>query len=116
MPAEPITETNDVHADTIYENGDTSENQVTQPYIVRILDHRNHPQGTITYKIQRSDTTITDNVKQDEIPRTLLVEYLQDLANPRKNPHLRRRGRPRKGKGGGEGQTPTQREDTQMLQ
>lgn len=87
------------HTDTIYKYLNVNKEQQTQPYIVRILDHDYNPQRTMTFKVQNSDTTITDNVKRDLVPTTLLVNYWQDLANSKKNPHLRKRGRPRRKRG-----------------
>ncbi len=72
----------------------------TSPFVIRIVDHTCHADGRITYRVQLSDLTIPSNVDVNTLPYRLVVQYWHQVTNPKRNPNLRKRGRPRKNKGG----------------
>jgi len=64
--------------------------------IARILSHTDHMDGRTTYNVQMADATRPRHVPHASVPADLLASYWMHVARPPKNPHMRRRGRPRK--------------------
>ena len=97
----PHTEENDTTTDAreLVEESNTHEIANLAPYVVRIVDHTNHLDGEITFHVQMSDTRLRQAVPKEDISHDMLLEYYESVTNPKKNPHLRRRGRPPKERG-----------------
>ena len=100
-PQGAYTELQDVSSDAqqVMAEDEAIGNTTLEPYIIRIVDHTSHMDGRITFQVQTSDTLIRKNVDRDDIPSDLLLDYYHAVTNPKKNPHLRRRGRPPKERG-----------------
>ena len=71
---------------------------VTTPMntMARILSHTDHIDGRTTYNVQLADANRPHHVAHESVPADLLASYWMHVARPPKNPHMRRRGRPRK--------------------
>ncbi len=83
---------NDTHHESTKHILDENENH----FVVRLVDHVAHENGSISYRVQFSDLTFRDNVEATSIPHRLVIQYWHRLAKRKGNPHNRNRGRPRK--------------------
>ena len=59
-------------------------------------DTNDHPDVTPTYNVQMADATRPRHIARAFVPAALLASYWMHLVRPPKNPHMRKRGRPRK--------------------
>ena len=66
---------------------------------VRIHDHSGH-RGHRKYTVQMDNGEIREKQDEADINKSLLADYWQEIALPKKNPENARRGRARQGRGG----------------
>ena len=81
---------------------DATDNELhgnSPPFVVRIIEHIKHLDGRISYRVQLSDKKI-DEADVNDLPYREVIRYWHSHQSRRKNPQLRKRGRPRKEKGG----------------
>lgn len=83
-------------ADPVHDDTNTDELSETAPFFIRIVDHTNHKDGRVTYNVQLSDRSISKEVDVNELPYRPVIRYWHQANNPKRNPHTRKRGRPRK--------------------
>ncbi len=83
-------------SDPVHNDAKNDELLEKSPYFIRIVDHTNHNDGRVTYNVQLSDRTVSREVDVNELPYRSVIQYWHKAINPKRNPHTRKRGRPRK--------------------
>ena len=93
-PTPALNDTND-HPDVT----PTSQLDAGSPHvntIAQILSQSDHLDGRTTFNVQTADATRPRHIARGYVPVDLLASYWMHLARPTKNPHMRKRERPRK--------------------
>lgn len=65
-------------------------------HFIRIVDHVAHNDGRVTYNVQMSDRSIHKEVDMHDLPYRIVIQYWHKTVNPKRDPNLRKRGRPKK--------------------